>query len=204
MPQNLAYDPKAKCSNNITGEEHTHYEYRTIGKTVVHGSNYGLGPAKQQEILLLQGFFIEIATSKRLTQAQKAANPLLLDWQRRIREDVRATRTLISPIERKRQFLGRFNANLYNAAYAFPAQNTVGELTELTIQRIWEELDYFEILLNVHDEVVGQCLPEDIPRAIRDIKTLSSYPIEIEGQTLDIPVSFAVGANWGNLKEAKS
>lgn len=203
LPDGLVFDKNKRCGNSITGAEHTHAEYRTIGKTVVHGSNYGLGPGKQQQILSLQGFAIDLATSKRLTNAQRANNPLLMDWQRKIKEEVQATRTLVSPIGRKRQFLGRMNANFFNAAYAFKPQNTIGELTEITIQRIWEELDYAEILLNVHDEVVLQCFPEDIPRAIVDIKRLSSYPIEIEGQTLDIPVSFAVGDNWGELKEIK-
>ena len=160
-----------------------------------------MGPGKLQQILSLQGFGIDMPIAKRLLQAQKNANPYLLEWQREIRETLNSTRTLISPIGRKRQFLGRLNAQLYNAGYAFKPQNTVGEITEITIQRVWEEMDYFEILLNVHDELIGQCKPEDVNRAVKDIKRLSSYPMEIKGRTLDIPVDFSVGDSWGTLKE---
>jgi len=204
LPQNLEYSDateETKVPNRLIEDNHTLREYREIAKTVVFACFYGMGPRKMQEILSLQGFAIDLAMAKNLLMTQKASSPNLLEWQREIREEVRATRTLVSPIGRKRQFLGRFNANLYNACYAFKPQNTVGEITEVTIQRIWEELDYFEILLNVHDEVIGQCLPKDIPRAIEDIRRLSSYPIEIKGRTLDIPVSFKVGDSWGNLKE---
>lgn len=201
LPKDLIYSGEMKTPNRFTEENHTHREYRDITKTVVYAGSYGMGAGKLQSILSLEGFVIELATCKVLLQAQVNNNLFLLEWQRKIREEVRATRTLISPIGRKRQFLGRFNANLYNAAYAFKPQNTVGEMTEETIQRIWEELDYFEILLNVHDEVVGQCKPKDIPRAIKDIRELSKFPIEIHGRTLDIPVDFKTGDSWGTLKE---
>lgn len=203
LPKDLIYSGEMKTPNGFIEENHTHREYRDITKTVVYAGSYGMGAGKLQSILSLEGFVIELRICKALLQTQVNGNPFLLEWQRKIREEVRATRTLISPIGRKRQFLGRFNANLYNAAYAFKPQNTVGEITEITIQRIWEKLDYFEILLNVHDEVVGQCSPEDIPRAIKDIRELSKFPIEIHGQILDIPVDFKVGQNWGELKEVK-
>jgi len=30
-------------------------------------------------------------------------------------------------------------------------------MTKMTIQRVWQEVPQVEILLNSHDEVVGQC-----------------------------------------------
>lgn len=203
LPKNIAYLPEAKFPSSFTEDQHTLREYREITKTVVYAGSYGMGAGKLQSILSINGFALELKVCKALLVAQVNSNPYLLEWQRKIREEVRATRTLISPIGRKRQFLGRFNANLYNAAYAFQPQNVVGEMTEITIQRIWEELDYFEILLNVHDEVVGQCKPEDVSRAVKDIRKLSEFPIKIKGQILDIPVDFKVGKNWGEMEEIK-
>lgn len=202
FPKELVFEPKVERVSYLSKESHTLKEYRDITKTVVYAGSYGMGAGKLQSILSVNGFALDLATCKSLLATQARFNYPLVEWQRKIREEVRATRTLISPIGRKRQFLGRLNTNLYNAAYAFQPQNVVGEITEITIQRIWEELDdYFEILLNVHDEVVGQCKLEDVPRAIKDIKRLSSYPVKIRGKVLDIPVSFRVGKNWGNLKE---
>jgi len=140
IPDSVVYIKKAKWQDNITYETHTLKEYRDIGKTIVHAGNYGMGPFKLQEVLALQGFIFELKECKAFLAKHKARNPFLLQWQREIREEVRSTRTLITPLNRKREFMGRFNASLYNAAYAFRPQSTIGELTEITIQRIWNNV----------------------------------------------------------------
>jgi len=146
IPEGNPYDPKTLWRDAVTGEKHTLKEYRDIGKTIVHAGNYGMGPYKLQEVLAVQGFIFEFKECKTFLTTHKARNPFLLAWQREIRDEVRATRTLVSAIGRKREFLGRFGPGLYNAAYAFKPQNTVGEMTEVTIQRIWEHVPKFEIL----------------------------------------------------------
>lgn len=98
--------------------------------------------------------------------------------------------------------MGRFGPALYNAAYAFKPQNTIGELTEMTIQRIWQEIEKYQILLNIHDEVVGQCRERDLEECRKRIAEVSSYPIMIKGRELDIPVDFKWSPDsWGQLKE---
>lgn len=202
IPENVPYQPKALWRDQITKEEHTLEQYRHIGKTIVHAGNYGMGPYKLQEILALEDFIFEFKECKAFIEIHRQNNPLLGEWQRGIREELRTTRTLISPIGRKRDFPGRFNHNLYNAGYAFKPQNTVGEITEITIQRIFDELEpKYQPLMNVHDEVIGQCKPEDVDWAVAEIKRLSSYPIEINGRVLDIPVDFKVGMNWRDTKD---
>lgn len=204
IPLDMPYVKEALWRDAITKEEHTLKEYRDIGKTIVHAGNYGMGPYKLQEILALQGFIFEFKECKAFLEAHKARNPHLLQWQREIREEVRATRTLISPIGRKREFMGRMNAQLYNATYAFKPQNFVGELTEITLQKVDDEIgDKYELLINVHDEGVGQCYPEDLNWCMKEIRRISSYPVEIRGRVLDIPVDFKTGPNWADCKEVK-
>jgi len=204
IPEGNPYDPKTLWKDTVTGEKHTLKEYRDIGKTVVHAGNYGMGPYKLQEVLAVQGFIFEFAECKSFLTTHKARNPFLLAWQREIRDEVRATRTLVSAIGRKREFLGRFGPGLYNAAYAFKPQNTVGEMTEVTIQRVWEHVPKFEILLNSHDEVVGQCKEKDLPECQAMMEELSHYPLVIKGRELDIPVDFKWSPeSWGQLKELK-
>jgi len=202
IPEGSPYDPKTLWRDILTGEKHTLKEYRDIGKTVVHAGNYGMGPYKLQEVLALEGFIFEFQVCKAFLEAHKTRNPFLLSWQREIREEVRATRTLVSAIGRKREFMGRFGPTLYNATYAFKPQNTVGELTELTIQRIWEEIPEYQILLNSHDEVMGQCRPEDLEFCRERIKEVSHYPLMIKGRELDIPVDFKWSEkSWGEMEE---
>jgi DNA polymerase I-like protein with 3'-5' exonuclease and polymerase domains len=74
---------------------------------------------------------------------------------------------------------------------------------ELAIQQIHESTDVFIPLLNVHDEVVGQCREEDLPEAMRIVKSAMERPIILHDRELTIPCSFKYGSNWGNLKEVK-
>ena len=203
MPANIKYCPEDVYSDPITGGAWKHSDLRYMGKRITFASYYGMGPFMLQSILIQDGIFFEIALCKKLLALHKARNPLTLQWQAGIREEVKATRTLVTVLGRKRQFLGRFNDQLYRAAYAFRPQSIVGELTELTIQKLWEELREFQPLLNVHDEVVGQCRPAALGHCIDRIRYLSSYPLEIGGSTLDIPVDFKSGPSWGELKEVE-
>ena len=201
LPQTLEYEKKKKVGNPITSTHHTLYQYRNLGKTVVHAANYGMGPIMLQIILAREGFIINQALAKRLLRGYVSRNPQLDNWHREIREKVRATRTLVSSFGRKRTFYGRFNDSLWRVAYAFSPQNTVGEMLEQAIQKTWEKCPYIQPLLNVHDEMVAQIEPHNLARAIRDTKKIFEIPLTIKGQTLVIPADFSVGWNWGECEE---
>jgi len=74
---------------------------------------------------------------------------------------------------------------------------------QLAIQRIHEEIDFYEPLLNVHDEVVGQCKEDDVDRAMAEIRPLMEIEHEVNGRKLVIPCKFKLGTNWGELKEVE-
>ncbi len=201
IPGSIPYNPKALFRDKITGDEHTLKEYREIGKTVEHATNYGMGPRMLQTILAREGFILEFRVCKNLLQRSKSANPFRVEWQRKIREEIKATRTLISPFGRKRQFMGRFNDALFNAAYAFKPQNTVGEMLQVAIQNVWERVPKVDCLINVHDELVFQYLPEDEFEMMRVVKTQMKIPLEIRGRELLIKTQLSSGWNWGDMEE---
>lgn len=207
LPMETPYLKEAVWIDPVTKEEYVFKELRDIGKTIVHAGNYGMGPYKLQEVLALQGFIIEFRYCKLFLERHKARNHYLLAWQRDVRDEVRATRTLISPppISRKREFMGRFDTNLYNAAYAFVPQNTVGEINEVTCQRVWQRIPEFQLLLNIHDEVFGQCAERDVPKVMRQMEELAHIPLDIKGRTLDIPIDFKWSPiSWGDMTEIKN
>jgi uracil-DNA glycosylase family 4 len=204
LPRSLEYatnPKKVEISNPITNEKHSHYDYRRLGKTVVHAANYGMGPKMLQIILAREGFIIPMRVAKRLLEGYLSRNPRLGSWHREIRDKVKATRTLISSFGRKRMFYGRFNDNLWRVAYAFSPQNTVGEMLTSMIQRTWDELFYVQPLLNVHDEMVAQIAPHMLPKAVHDLKQIFEMPITIKGNELIIPAEFSIGMNWGSCEE---
>ena len=201
IPESVPYNFKAIFHSPIVGEDKTLKELRDMGKTVSHARNYGMGPLMLQTILIREGVFLDAKTCKALMAQAKRARPMINQWQGKIREEIRLTRTLITPLGDKREFRGRFNDNLFRSAYAFVPQSTVGRLLQLAIQRIHEELNEYEPLLNVHDEVVGQCKPEDVPYCMKRIKDIIEIPHEVNGRTLIIPCSFKMSdSSWGELE----
>jgi DNA polymerase-1 len=202
IPDSVSYIPQALFRDRLTKDEHTLKEFRNLGKTIRHATNYEVGPMQFQGTLIKEGFFLEASVCKRLLESAKAKDPHLAEWKRGIREQIKSTRTLVTPLGRKRTFLGRLNDNTYRAAYAFSPQSTVGEILQLAIQDIYERCDYIEILLNVHDEVIVQVKNDEatITAAIADIKKYMERPIEINGRTLVIPCEFKLGPSWGELK----
>ena len=206
IPEQVKYLPQALFRDRLTKDEHTLKEYRNLGKTIRHATNYEIGPLQFQGTLIKEGFFMEASVCKKLLESAKAKDPHLAEWKRKIREQIKSTRTLITPLGRKRTFLGRLNDSTYRAAYAFSPQSTVGELLQIGIQNIYERhSDYIDILLNIHDEVIAQVDNNEasIATALVDMRKCLEIPIEINGRTLVIPTEFKIGPSWGELKEVK-
>jgi len=204
LPEDLEYSSAAsseKIKDSITDQYHTLKELRNLGKMAVHASNYDMGPRVFQRHLAGNGFLLPFMTCRKLLNTYRTRNPLLGDWQRRIRDEVKATRMLTSSGGRRRYFMGRLGDTLYKAAYAFGPQNTVGEMLEEAIQDLDDKLEWWQNLLNVHDEVVGQINPWDLGRTIPAVRQYMERPLRIKGRTLTIPCDFAVGPSWGELKE---
>jgi DNA polymerase I-like protein with 3'-5' exonuclease and polymerase domains len=181
-------------------ENPEHQVWRQMAKRIRHAGTYGMGPYLLQALFRQDGMFYEFAYCKNLLTTHNNASPFILNWQREIRETIKATRTLISAGGRKREFMGRLNDTLFRVAYAFSPQNTVGEMMEAAIQKIHEELDHVTPLLNVHDEVIYQNAPEDRLRAAKDCKQIAEVELEINRRIIKIPVNFKAGPNWGELK----
>lgn len=203
IPKGVPYNPKALFKDSITGEEHPLKLYRQLAKTIVYAASYGMGPRMLQTILVREEVYFKETLCKRLLHQYKTVNPLLTTWQNSIKEELRATRTLYSPepFKRKRVFRGRLNDNLIRSGLAFKPQSVVGEILEVGIQKLHSQSKVFEPLLNVHDEVVGQCREAHLEEAMRDIKSALEVPLYINNRELVIPCDFKKGENWGSLKE---
>jgi DNA polymerase-1 len=202
IPDNREYIAKEKWRDSFTGFEHPFKFYRDLAKTIVYAASYGMGHIMLQTILIREEVYLKADLCKRLLYQYKANNPMLKSWQNATIEEIRATRTLISPspFSRKRVFRGRLTDNLFRSALAFRPQSVVGEILEVAIEDLHEHSNVFEPLLNVHDEVVGQCLPENLDLAKREVKGAMEIPLQINDRELIIPCDFKTGPNWGSLK----
>lgn len=203
IPESVKYIEGAKWRDSFTGQEHPLSFYRNLAKSVVYAASYGMGFMMLQTILIREEVYLEAAVCKRLLHQYKVNNPMLTAWQNGIKEEIRATRTLISPApySRKRVFRGRLSDALFRSALSFRPQSVVGELVEDAIEDLHENAEFFEPLLNVHDEVVGQYVPEHLDKAMEEVKKAMERPIHIGHRTLTIPCDFKEGKNWKDLKE---
>lgn len=201
IPPSVPYNEDAIFRSPITGEDSILYEYRQIARSIRYAGSFGMGPVMLQTTLANAGFYFELFVCKEFIARFKRKNPFTMAWQRRIREKIKATRTLVSSYGRKRQFMGRLNDNLFRAAYAFSPQNTVGEMTEVSIREVTRRFHYIDCLLNNHDELVSQHDPRNRARAIADIRSVMEQPLVINGREFTIPISFKVGRSWGELEE---
>jgi len=203
LPKDLVYEANEEIFSSLVSEAHPMKFFRQLAKTIVHATNYKMGPRMLQTILIREEVFFPEALCRQLLYTYRQNNPFLEKWHGEVMEQIRATRTLTTPLGRKREFRGRLNDNLFRSAIAFNPQSTVGEILELAIEDIHEDLDYIEPLMNVHDEVVSQLEEENILRGIIDIRKRMERPLEIRGRVLTIPCDFKVGINWGDMEEIK-
>lgn len=201
LPETLEYFPNGNFKDNITKQEHTLDEYRNIGKTIKHATNYGMGWMMLQTILAREGFIFPAAVCKRFLQQTIATDPAGEEWKRGIREKIKASRMLVSSFGRKRYFMGRMGDSLFRAAYAFSPQNTVGELTQVGTREVWKKVPEVACLMNVHDELVMQLKPELRDEVIPKIRECFSIPLMINNRELIIPCEFKSGHSWGDLVE---
>lgn len=203
IPDSISYYPKAKWRDPFTEQEHTLYFYRQLAKTIVYAASYGMGFSMLQIILIREEVYFQAALCKKLLHQYKVNNPMLTSWQNKTKEEIRSTRTLISPFPflRKRVFRGRLSDNLFRSALAFRPQSVVGEILEVAIQKLHSTSKVFEPLLNVHDEVVGQCTKNNLLEAMSDAKNALEIPLRINDKELIIPCDFKSGSDWGSLQE---
>jgi len=205
IPLGSKYLPEVDYRDPISKQLLKMKDLRKCGKIIRHAGNYDMGPIILQNIFLVNGFYYSAAQCKKIMEISRANSPHLLAWHRRIREQLNTTRTLITPepFARKREFLGRLNDTLYKAGYAFRPQSTIGEILQVGTQRIFDRLDYLDILLNVHDEIVWQCHPNDMAKAHADVEELLETPIEFPIGKLIIGSDGKRGPSWGEMKEIK-
>lgn len=204
IPEQVPYIPTALFKSPIIGEERTMWELRQMGKTIVHASNYGMGPRMLQTILIREGVYLEYSICVALLEQAKRSRPLVIQWQENIKAEIRISRTLVGGFGDKRQFNGRMNDALFRSAFAYKPQNTVGRIAQFGAQRILENVTYYCLLMNVHDEVIGQLKPNLVHLALHDIKAYMEIPHETGGRTLTIPTDFKIGPNWGELEEVEN
>jgi len=178
---------------------------RQIAKRCGHAANYGSGPR-----VLATDVGIAEAEAKRLLAVYHAAYPGVRQWQAGIQNQLRANRTLVTPLGRKRIFFGRWGDELFKEAYAYVPQSTVADVIHLGFLALYHRLQSegldkvgVRVALNIHDAIVCNT-PNSLSDRVHEIMLeCMSVPLKFSHGAYVIPVDFSLGPNWYEMKKVK-
>jgi DNA polymerase-1 len=190
---------------------------RELAKRIKHASNYWIGARKL--VLVVREYFPDYPFNEKMAKYFLAklqeAYPATYAWGCQIRDDImeRKIRVFRSHYGRRLFLLGPENMEMVRAAISFIPQADVGDHTTLAnprVQRRLKELDidpsknYVNNL--VQDSICGICEERNVPSIMQIVKEEMQREIPnlyYKGTPLSIPCEFAVGPNWGEMKEVK-
>jgi len=164
--------------------------------------NYGGGPLKMMETARAKGGAISLSECERVCRILSRTLPNIVLWRARVRDRVRSTRKLYNCHGRRRIFYGMLDDKVFMEAYAQEPQSTVGDHMNFSLRPIGLEFPKrglsAVLLLQIHDALVGECLPEEVKEVEKIVRQVLERPLNLffGEQALVIPTDFKVGKNW--------
>lgn len=137
------YDPKGKRPGARFG-------MRDEVKRAVHGTNYG---ASARTVAITLGW--KVAQAEDFQSRWFRAHPAILNWHRRIEQEVQVKRTVTNAFGYRRVYFDRAD-NLLPQALAWIPQSTVGIVCFRGAVALDRDIPWCQVLLQVHDSVVFQ------------------------------------------------
>lgn len=177
---------------------------RQLGKMCRHALNYGMGWKRFLEAVNsdaeLTGISISARDAKAIVEAYHRLNPCLVQWWHQVEDEVRRKGFLVNPFGRKLIFVDQSDTN---SAIAFLPQSTIADHLNQRLVAIFNALDPkpFQVLLQVHDAVLGQTKPTGWLVTAKALKRLLESAVRINHADLLIPVDVSASSqSWGEMK----
>ena len=131
----------------------------------------------------------------------KGAFPGIRAWHSEVSGELKQTGCLVTPLGRRRQFWDRLNDNsTLRQAIAYVPQSTIGDLLNLGLYKVWQNVKDIEILGQVHDAILGQCPIDRVDELMPRVLEQMNNPLDVKGRQMIIPSSVEVGHTWKDMK----
>ena len=193
----------------------TPWTYRDVGKVCVHLMNYCGTEYALANIIAIKfpGFEFDRDIARRfITIFRTHRSGVVAGWER-VKDGLRRSRRMQTPYGRVRWFHDRMGDALFRHAIAWGPQSIAADHIAGVYGRVHREIEARKrkgllhpqtaFLLQVHDSVAGQCLPDEL-EIIRDEIVLPAMaepiPVLYKDQPLICPADFGSGPNWGAAK----
>lgn len=180
--------------------------HRYLGKRTRHAVNYGEGPNKYAEVLMLEDIHISPAQARQMLGALLAGDPYISVYQEATRGEIIERRSLDNSWQRRYDFTyARLDDSAYRQGYAFRPQSEVADLENqcgVIPLYWWLRNNAMESILmaQVHDAVLVSCKPEEAWAIYQFLNKNLTVPRVFRGVELSIPVEVAIGLSWANKK----
>lgn len=174
---------------------------RQAAKKSNHGLNYGLG----YKNFALHNDMSETDAKMLVELYRNKAYPALPKWYESIEKELKDNnRILTNCFGRKVRLLDVWNSRLFNKAYSFKPQSTIGDITRQATAAVYNDDYPSEILSQVHDAILFQ-LPfsKDIKHNAEYISKVAFSPTHLRpklhysGHDFYIESDAKVGYNLG-------
>lgn len=185
---------------NLTDPEFLEYakekyeRHRQFAKVWVHGTNYGGG-----DRTMAANAGITVRENERYRAKWFGEHPGILAWHRRTEDQLKQFHWVENRFGYRFYFFDRIEG-LLPEALAWVPQSTVG----CVINRAWDQIDRacpdVEVLIQVHDALVGQFPTEHCSRLLQEIPVHAKVVVPYD-RPLVIPVGLKTSSiSWGHCK----
>lgn len=187
--------------------------WRYLGKQSNHAFNYG-----EAERTFMQnvnkkadetGISITLQQSKQIRAGHFAMYPEIeTNYWAEVEDALRRTRTLVNPFGRRRVFHDRLDNSTYRDGYSWIPQSTAPDIIRRGMVNINRELQDgariqdglpLQILLQVHDAILGQVREDMVDQLAPEILRCMDVPVPIHDQEIHIPTDIKFGESWKEL-----
>jgi DNA polymerase-1 len=147
---------------------------------------------------------LPLETARFVLDAYRRAIPEIPQWWDKVRRVIDTTSTIVNPFGRRRMFFNRTDNSLYRTAFSHSAQSIVADIIGTAVRTLDNIIDpnQCQLLLQVHDEIVGQVRTEHVDKWLPIVKSHMEVPVKFPDIDIPmvIPVDLSVGPNWMDTK----
>jgi hypothetical protein len=180
---------------------------RQAGKKSNHGLNYDM---KYRRFALEN----EVAEAEALdiVASYRRAYPGIGKWHEAIQKELRDNdRVLMNCFGRKVRLLDEWGPELFDAAYSFKPQSTIGDITLQGMCEAYEDerphMLLADLLTQTHDSVTYQYPVDHMPEMAMFMDDMTGRilrpELEYNGQKFFIEADMKIGLSWGRMESFK-
>jgi hypothetical protein len=183
-----------------------------LGKKTGHANNYGMQKQRMADSLIQEGHWFSVDYCGNCLSRLNILEPNTKGvFHKYIEDTLNATHQLVTPFGRERQFLALrpndSNIKVFNEAYAWIPQSTVGDNTGFAVANLASEFSGTSFIVQEgHDSIVSD-IRDDLDsmwNCLRD--TVISFRREIKfhnGIVVEIPIEAEIGYDFATTIKVK-